>query len=30
VTWFTVDPDTGLPRYEGSIEVLAASCVVFG
>ncbi|MFF7949654.1 lactonase family protein [Streptomyces griseorubiginosus] len=28
VTWFAVDPDTGLPRYEGSIEVPAASCVV--
>ncbi|MEU1473686.1 lactonase family protein [Streptomyces sp. NPDC001668] len=30
VTWFAVDPATGLPRYEGSIEVPAASCVVFG
>ncbi|MGW1559697.1 lactonase family protein [Streptomyces sp. NPDC002144] len=30
VTWFAVDPDTGLPRYEGSIEVPAASCVVLG
>ena len=30
VTWFAVDPGTGLPRYEGSIEVPAASCVVFG
>lgn len=29
VTWFAVDPDTGLPRYEGSIEVTAASCVIF-
>lgn len=29
VTWFAVDPTTGLPRYEGSIEVPAASCVVF-
>ncbi|NEB00825.1 lactonase family protein [Streptomyces sp. SID13726] len=29
VTWFAVDPATGLPRYEGSIEVPAASCVVF-
>ncbi|MFD5402212.1 lactonase family protein [Streptomyces griseorubiginosus] len=28
VTWFAVDPDTGLPRYEGSIAVPAASCVV--
>jgi 6-phosphogluconolactonase len=30
VSWFAVDPDTGLPRYEGSIEVPAASCVVIG
>lgn len=30
VTWFRLDPDTGLPRREGSIEVAAASCVVFG
>ncbi|MET9459738.1 lactonase family protein [Streptomyces canus] len=29
VTWFVVDEATGLPRYEGSIEVPAASCVVF-
>ncbi|MFF0013596.1 lactonase family protein [Streptomyces sp. NPDC005374] len=29
VTWFAVDPETGLPRYEGAIEVPAASCVVF-
>ncbi|MFK4104943.1 lactonase family protein [Streptomyces sp. NPDC019531] len=29
VNWFAVDPDTGLPRYEGSIEVPAASCVIF-
>ncbi|MDH6520850.1 6-phosphogluconolactonase [Streptomyces sp. SAI-208] len=29
VTWFAVDPATGLPRYEGSIEVPAASCVIF-
>ncbi|MEU6551593.1 lactonase family protein [Streptomyces sp. NPDC046915] len=28
VTWFAVDPATGLPRYEGSVEVPAASCVV--
>jgi 6-phosphogluconolactonase len=28
VTWFTVDPETGLPRYDGSVEVPAASCVV--
>lgn len=30
VTWFAVDPDTGLPRYEGALEVPAASCVIFG
>lgn len=30
VSWFAVDPDTGLPHYEGSIEVPAASCVVLG
>ncbi|MFC8519336.1 lactonase family protein [Streptomyces sp. NPDC057257] len=30
VTWFAVDPVTGLPRYEGVIEVPAASCIVFG
>jgi 6-phosphogluconolactonase (cycloisomerase 2 family) len=29
VIWFAVDPETGLPRYEGSIEVPAASCVIF-
>jgi 6-phosphogluconolactonase (cycloisomerase 2 family) len=28
VSWFAVDPDTGLPRYGGSVEVPAASCVV--
>ncbi|MGX1543897.1 lactonase family protein [Streptomyces adustus] len=30
VTWFFVDPETGLPRHGGSVEVPAASCVVFG
>ncbi|UQA97153.1 lactonase family protein [Streptomyces halobius] len=29
VTWFTVDPDTGIPARTGSIEAPAASCVVF-
>lgn len=29
VTWFAIDPTTGLPRYEGSLAVPAASCVVF-
>ncbi|WP_307835187.1 lactonase family protein [Streptomyces adelaidensis] len=28
VTWFRVDPDTGVPVHGGSIEVPAASCVV--
>ncbi|MFJ3235016.1 lactonase family protein [Streptomyces sp. NPDC086787] len=30
VTWFAVDPATGTPRYDGSVPVPAASCVVFG
>ncbi|MGW0911787.1 lactonase family protein [Streptomyces sp. NPDC002784] len=30
VAWFAVDPASGLPRYGGSIEVPAASCVVVG
>ncbi|TPQ16775.1 lactonase family protein [Streptomyces sporangiiformans] len=30
VTWFAVDPDTGIPRRGGSVEAPAASCVVFG
>ncbi|MFI6335065.1 lactonase family protein [Streptomyces sp. NPDC050535] len=30
VTWFTVDPETGLPRRGGSIDAPAASCVVLG
>jgi 6-phosphogluconolactonase len=29
VTWFALDPATGLPRYEGVLAVPAASCVVF-
>ncbi|WP_435849861.1 lactonase family protein [Streptomyces scabiei] len=28
VTWFTVDPETGIPVRAGSIEAPAASCVV--
>ncbi|QFQ95452.1 lactonase family protein [Streptomyces phaeolivaceus] len=28
VTWFTIDPDTGVPARGGSIEAPAASCVV--
>ncbi|MFD6552270.1 lactonase family protein [Streptomyces sp. NPDC058398] len=30
VTWFTVEPDTGIPRRGGSVRAPAASCVVFG
>ncbi|MEU5095151.1 lactonase family protein [Streptomyces sp. NPDC020996] len=30
VVWFAVDPATGLPHRRGSLEVPAASCVVFG
>ena len=30
VTWFAVDEATGIPRYDGSVRVTAASCVVFG
>ncbi|MEV7686857.1 lactonase family protein [Streptomyces bungoensis] len=30
VTWFALDERTGLPRYDGSVRVPAASCVVFG
>ena len=30
VAWYAVDPATGLPRYEGTLAVPAASCVVFG
>ncbi|KOG47608.1 lactonase family protein [Streptomyces decoyicus] len=29
VTWFTVDPATGVPARGGSVEAPAASCVVF-
>lgn len=29
VTWFALDPATGIPRRDGSIKVTAASCVVF-
>ncbi|MBH1937217.1 lactonase family protein [Streptomyces sp. AV19] len=29
VTWFTVEPGTGIPRRAGAIAVPAASCVVF-
>ncbi|MFD5812763.1 lactonase family protein [Streptomyces sp. NPDC127038] len=30
VTWFDVDPGTGVPRRGGSVEAPAASCVVLG
>lgn len=30
VTWFAVDPETGVPRRNGSVPAPAASCVVFG
>ncbi|MFD1829724.1 lactonase family protein [Streptomyces desertarenae] len=30
VTWFDLDPATGTPHRAGSIEVPAATCVVFG
>ncbi|MFD3695429.1 lactonase family protein [Streptomyces sp. NPDC058646] len=30
VTWFEVDPLTGVPRRAGSVAVPAATCVVFG
>lgn len=30
VTWFTLDPETGVPRRGGSVPAPAASCVVFG
>ncbi|WP_320784055.1 lactonase family protein [Streptomyces sp. CRN 30] len=30
VTWFAVDPETGMPRRGGSVAVPAASCVVLG
>ncbi|MDI3421503.1 lactonase family protein [Streptomyces luteolus] len=30
VTWFTVDPDSGVPRRGGSVAAPAASCVIFG
>ncbi|WP_217144151.1 lactonase family protein [Streptomyces sp. AC627_RSS907] len=30
VTWFALDPQTGVPRHGGSLAVPAASCVIFG
>ncbi|WP_066949328.1 lactonase family protein [Streptomyces lushanensis] len=30
VTWFDIDPVTGVPARAGSIEAPAASCVIFG
>ncbi|WP_309235797.1 lactonase family protein [Streptomyces sp. TRM64462] len=29
VTWFDIDPDTGIPSRAGAIEVPAATCVIF-
>ncbi|GLF95387.1 lactonase family protein [Streptomyces yaizuensis] len=29
VSWFTIDPETGVPRWAGSLDAPAASCVVF-
>ncbi|MGW4034497.1 lactonase family protein [Streptomyces sp. NPDC004838] len=29
VTWFDIDPETGVPRWAGSLDAPAASCVVF-
>ncbi|MGW1979485.1 lactonase family protein [Streptomyces sp. NPDC001889] len=29
VTWFDLDPETGVPRRAGSLDAPAASCVVF-
>ncbi|OPF83111.1 hypothetical protein VT50_0205175 [Streptomyces antioxidans] len=30
VTWFDIDPSSGVPRHGGSVPAPAASCVVFG
>ncbi|MGW6513769.1 beta-propeller fold lactonase family protein, partial [Streptomyces niveus] len=30
VTWFDIDPATGIPSRAGSFEAPAASCVIFG
>jgi hypothetical protein len=30
VTWFDIDPVTGIPVRAGSLDVPAASCVIFG
>ncbi|MFG6296075.1 lactonase family protein [Streptomyces rochei] len=30
VTWFSLDPATGVPRRAGSLALPAASCVIFG
>ncbi|ANW21457.1 lactonase family protein [Streptomyces clavuligerus] len=29
VGWFTLDPETGVPRWAGSLDAPAASCVIF-
>ncbi|MFE7127023.1 lactonase family protein [Streptomyces sp. NPDC057617] len=30
VTWFDIDPETGIPVRAGSLQAPAASCVIFG
>ncbi|MGW2182163.1 lactonase family protein [Streptomyces sp. NPDC001732] len=30
VTWFDIDPTTGIPERAGSLDVPSASCVIFG
>ncbi|MFI5804815.1 lactonase family protein [Streptomyces sp. NPDC051561] len=30
VTWFDIDPGSGIPQRGGSVEAPAASCVIFG
>lgn len=30
VTWFDVDPGTGIPKQSGTLELPAVSCVLFG
>ncbi|MBW8796805.1 MAG: lactonase family protein [Streptomyces sp.] len=29
ITWFTIDQQTGQPRYDGTVEIPAPSCIVF-
>ena len=30
VSWFDIDPETGIPRRAGSLAAPAVSCVIFG